>query len=316
MAAPTVIIGTRGSTLALWQANWVKQALLSTFPELDVALAPIKTRGDHILNVPLAQVGGKGLFVKEIEDALADGRVDIAVHSMKDMPAWLPEGLVIGAVPLRADVRDVLISKQDRSLEQLKAGARIGTSSLRRAAQLRHLRPDVEIVALRGNLETRLRKLEQEDLDAIVLAAAGVERLGYTARISAYLPVSHMLPAVGQGALCIEIRQADPRITPLVQALDHAPSRIAVTAERALLRRLEGSCQIPIAAWAELDGTQLQLTGMVAALDGRRVIQHTLRGAADRAEQIGLELAGNLIEQGAQTILNELKAGTDVTQNR
>ncbi len=323
MAVQTVVIGTRGSTLALWQANWVKQALQSRFPELPIRLEAIKTRGDRIQDRPLAQVGGKGLFVKEIEDALLAGKVDVAVHSMKDMPAHLPDGLVIGAVPPRADVRDVLISRRNLPLAALPPGARLGTSSLRRAAQICHLRPKLEIVPLRGNLETRLRKLAEEKLDAIILAAAGILRLGKADRITEYLTVQQMLPAVGQGALCVQMREADARIGPLLATLDHPPSRLAVLAERAFLRRLEGGCQAPIAAFGSLDDDGLRLRGLVATLDGARVIadqsEHLCDGThgltPQAAEDLGLALASQLARRGAEDILNDLKARFYAQQN-
>jgi hydroxymethylbilane synthase len=303
----TVTIGTRGSKLALWQANWVKDQLEKRHPNIRVVLEIIKTKGDKILDVPLAKVGGKGLFVKEIEEALLDGRIDIAVHSMKDMPAEIPAGLCIGAVPERETPTDVLIAREGLRLQDMDPAPKIGTSSLRRAAQLRHIRPDVLIVPLRGNLDTRLRKLVDENLDAIVLAAAGVKRLGLAGRITEYLPPDVMLPAVGQGALCIETRIADPVITPFVGALNHAATRSAVLAERAFLARLEGGCQVPIAGHATLAGDRLSMTGLVADLEGQTMVRETLEGPAEQAETIGLDLAGKLLERGARTILDSLQ---------
>lgn len=305
--APRITIGTRGSQLALWQANWVKQALERHHPGLDVDLTIIKTQGDKILDVPLAKVGGKGLFVKEIEEALLDGRIDLAVHSMKDMPSVIPEGLSIGAVPVREDPRDALIAKSAPSLESLPKGARIGTSSLRRASQLLHARPDVSIVPLRGNLDTRLRKLETENLDAIVLAVAGIKRLGLENRATEMLDPGVMLPAVGQGALCIEINAADPRILGLLAPMEDAATRHAVNAERGFLHRLEGGCQVPIAGHAVLDGDQLTLTGLVADLDGRRVVKAVRQGPIRNDRAIGVDLADNLIEMGAGEILEKLQ---------
>jgi len=303
----TVTIGTRGSKLALWQANWIKDRLETLHPGTRVALNVIKTKGDKIQDVPLAKVGGKGLFVKEIEEALLAGRIDIAVHSMKDMPAEIPAGLCIGAIPEREAPLDVLIAREGLTLDKLGPGPRIGTSSLRRAAQLRHARPDVAIVPLRGNLDTRLRKLAEEQLDAIVLAAAGVKRLGLADRITEILPPEVMLPAVGQGALCVETRAADPVMTPLMIPLDHAATRQAVLAERAFLARLEGGCQVPIAGHATLDGDRLSMTGLVADLDGRTMVRHTLDGPAANAEAIGLAVAEQLLEQGAGPILDSLQ---------
>ncbi len=303
----TIKIGTRGSKLALWQANWVKSALEDQHPALTVELVIIKTKGDKILDVPLAKVGGKGLFVKEIEDALLNRRVDLAVHSMKDMPAEIPEGLCIGAIPERENPQDVLISKNGRQLSELSAGALIGTSSLRRASQILHARPDLVIKSLRGNLDTRLKKLETENLDAVILAAAGVKRLGLEDRITEYLNETIMLPAVGQGALCIEIRQNDPIIEPLVATLEHPQTRIVVMGERAFLNRLEGGCQVPMAAYGKVENNTFTLYGLVATLDGTTVLRETLSGPADSSEQIGLDLAERLVSMGAQKIMESLK---------
>ncbi|MBU0986259.1 MAG: hydroxymethylbilane synthase [Proteobacteria bacterium] len=304
----TVKIGTRGSKLALWQANWVKSALETEYPSLAFELAIIKTKGDKILDVPLAQVGGKGLFVKEIEDALLAGHIDLAVHSMKDMPAEIPAGLCIGAIPKREDPQDVLISKKGLLLSELDSGARIGTSSLRRAAQLLHARPDLTICSLRGNLDTRLNKLENEDLDAVILAAAGVKRLGLENRITEYLDENIMLPAVGQGALCIEIRQHDAEIEAIVASLEHPPTRAVVIGERAFLNRLEGGCQVPIAAHGKIENNTFTLRGLVAALDGTTVIKDTLSGPEKSSENIGLQLADRLISRGAKTMVEDLTA--------
>lgn len=306
-----VKIGTRGSKLALWQAEWVKAALEKNNAGLSVELVIIKTKGDKIQDVPLAKVGGKGLFVKEIEEAILDGRVDLAVHSMKDMPAEIPGGLCIGAIPAREDPRDVFISGAGATLDGLDPGARVGTSSLRRAAQLRHVRPDLEVHSLRGNLDTRMRKLDEGQFDAVVLAAAGVKRLGLAHRITQPLPPETMLPAVGQGALCIETRESDPRIGPLVDALDHPETRSVVTAERAFLHKLEGGCQVPIAAHGVLDGDRLTLTGLVAELDGAVVIREIASGPATDAGGIGLRLARRLLDRGAGEILERLKAEAD-----
>ena len=261
-------IGTRGSALALWQAEWVKSQLLSGERELVVELVIIKTTGDKILDVPLAKVGGKGLFVKEIEEALLQGRADLAVHSVKDMPAELPEGLHLAAMPRREDPRDALISKNGAGLDKLPHRARVGTSSLRRAAQLLHLRPDLRIETLRGNVDTRLRKLESEGLDAIVLAAAGLKRMELSQVISEYLEPERILPAVGQGALGIETRIADLSTNEIVASLIHQQTVTTVRAERAFLKRLEGGCQVPIGAYATMEGETLILTGMVADLKG------------------------------------------------
>ncbi len=309
--ADSIRIGTRGSKLALWQAQWVQKALADKYPRLSTELVIIKTKGDKILDVPLAKVGGKGLFVKEIEEALLDERIDLAVHSMKDMPADIPPGLTIGAVPAREAPQDVLISRNNRKLKELPDGAKIGTSSLRRAAQIRHIRPQVTIANLRGNLDTRIRKLDDGQYDAIVLAAAGVKRLGYDARISQILPTDLMLPAVGQGALCVENRSNDPRIEPIVKSLDHHVTHTAVTAERAFLHRLEGGCQVPIAAHAVLTDMHVHLTGLVAEIDGSTLIKETLAGSNKDAAGIGIALAQKLLELGAGSILEELKINAE-----
>jgi len=300
-------IGTRASKLALWQAEWVKTALIEKFPGQTVKLVTIKTKGDKILDVPLARVGGKGLFVKEIEQALLDRRIDIAVHSMKDMPAEIPAGLFIGAIPQREAAADVLISQSGRPFAELRRGAVIGTSSLRRAAQLRHARPDIEIVPLRGNLDTRLKKLQTDDLDAIVLAAAGIKRLNLEHRITQYLDADIMLPAVGQGALCVEIRRSDPSVESMTVALDHPASRAVVQGERAFLDRLGGSCQVPIAGHGEIKGDIFYLTGLVADLDGSHMVKSELSGPVASSESVGINLAELLLSRGADKILQQLQ---------
>ena len=304
----SIRIGTRGSKLALWQANWVKTVLENKFPSTPVELNIIKTRGDKILDVPLAKVGGKGLFVKEIEEALLARRIDIAVHSMKDMPADIPQGLCIGAVPERENPVDVFISRSGAKFNELAAGSVIGTSSLRRGAQLRHARPDIAIRPMRGNLDTRLKKLESENFDALVLAAAGVKRLNLEHKITEYLSPAIMLPAIGQGALCIEIRRDDAIVGPMVATLDHAPTRAVVAGERAFLNRLEGGCQVPIAGNGRIHEKQIILTGLVAEVDGSRVIKEEKSGPLDSVETIGTELAEGLLSRGADKILQKLKA--------
>jgi hydroxymethylbilane synthase len=302
----TIKIGTRGSKLALWQANWVKSALSAGYPSLSVELVPIKTKGDKILDVALAKVGGKGLFVKEIEEALLDGHIDLAVHSMKDMPSEIPNGLCIGAIPRREIPQDVLISRKGLLLSKLRQNARVGTSSLRRTAQLLHVRPDLVISPLRGNLDTRLKKLDAENLDAIILAAAGVKRLGLEHRIVEYLDEKIMLPAVGQGALCIEIRENDPEVESIISLLEHHETRTVVMGERAFLNRLEGGCQVPIAAHGKIENNRFTLCGLVATVDGTALIKETLSGQKDSSEAIGVTLADRLIEMGAKTIMETL----------
>ena len=299
-----VKIGTRGSVLALWQANWVRSQLLQMHPQCQVEIVKIKTTGDKILDVPLAQVGGKGLFVKEIETALLEKRVDLAVHSMKDMPAEIPPGLCIGVVPERENPLDVLISRNGHKFNDLPQGARIGSSSLRRGAQVLHARPDMTIHPLRGNLDTRLKKLETEGLDAIILAAAGVRRLGLEDRITEYIPETMMLPAIGQGALSIEIRENDKAIEKMTAPLEHRETRMAVDCERAFLARLEGGCQVPIAGQAKVTGDRVEMNGMVAEIDGSVLIHETITGPVDRRVALGEELADRLLERGGKEILD------------
>lgn len=301
-----IVIGTRGSQLALWQANWVKSELERLHTGLSCELLVIKTKGDKILDVPLAKVGGKGLFVKEIEEALLDGRIDMAVHSMKDMPADLPAGLKIGAIPEREDPRDALVSKNGLTFEKLPMGARVGTSSLRRSAQLLAKRPDLQIETLRGNINTRLKKVTEGDLDAIILAAAGLKRLGMGEHITECLDPSIMLPAVGQGALCIESRENDERIDAALTPLNHPATRVTVLAERAFLNTLEGSCQIPVGAFAETDGKSLTLRGLVAEVDGSRLLMETDSAENGQNEALGVSVAERLKEAGAAEILARL----------
>jgi hydroxymethylbilane synthase len=292
--------------LALWQAEWVKAQLLAAHKGLTVELVIIKTTGDKILDVPLAKVGGKGLFVKEIEEALLEGRADLAVHSVKDMPVKLPAGLHLAVMPPREDARDALISKDGDGLKQLRHGARVGTSSLRRASQLLHLRPDLRIGTLRGNVDTRLGKLESEGFQAIVLAAAGLKRMELSHVISEYLEPNRMLPAVGQGALGIETRIDDSVTNRVVSSLAHRATMLTVSAERAFLKRLEGGCQVPIGGHATLEDDELVLRGMVADLSGQRLIRRELMGKPSDAEDIGAQLAETILESGGEEILEDI----------
>lgn len=301
-----VRIGTRKSPLALWQANHIKQALETTHPNLRVELVKITTKGDKMLDVALAQVGGKGLFVKEIEEALLDARIDLAVHSMKDVPTDIAPGLILGAITHREDCRDALVSRNGLTFANLPPGARIGTSSLRRQAQLLHHRPDLEMIPIRGNLNTRLKKLETENLAAVVVALAGLKRMGWEDQATEILDPSLSLPAIGQGSLGIEIREEDPRISDLIAFLDHEPSRIAVTAERSFLHRLEGGCQVPIAAMGQLENGDLIIEGRVASLDGKVMIVDRLIGPPEDAEPLGRELGDRLLAAGAAEILKEV----------
>jgi hydroxymethylbilane synthase len=310
MVGSSIKIGTRGSKLALWQAEWVKSILIEKSPSLSIDLVVIKTKGDKILDVPLAKIGGKGLFIKEIEEAILDGRIDLAVHSLKDMPAELPQGLTIGSIPKRETPYDVLISNKGQQLSELKVGARIGTSSLRRAAQLRYARPDITILPLRGNLDTRLRKLDaaEDQLDAIVLAAAGVKRLNLENRVTQQLDETVMLPAVGQGALCIESREHDPKVAEILTQLDDPQTRAVVMGERAFLRRMGGSCQIPIAGFGKIEAGKYTLSGLVADIDGKTLYRDTHWGPVSASEDIGVELAERLMAMGADKILEKLKS--------
>jgi hydroxymethylbilane synthase len=299
-------IGTRGSALAVWQADWVKSRLLTLHPGCEVELVKIKTTGDKILDVPLAQVGGKGLFVKEIETALLEGHVDLAVHSMKDMPAEVPPGLCIGAIPKRENPLDVLVSRNGKTFEALPQGAKVGSSSLRRGAQVRHRRPDISICGLRGNLGTRIKKLETEELDAIILAAAGITRLGLAEHITEYMPESIMLPAVGQGALSIEVREGDPAVQSCMDPLDDWETRATVETERAFLARLEGGCQVPIAGRAKLKGDTIEFTGLISEVDGSVMLRETISGPVADRQELGEQLAERLLDRGGREILAQV----------
>ena len=299
-------IATRRSALALWQAEHVAGLLRDAHPGLAVTLLPLVTQGDRILDRPLAAIGGKGLFIKELEAAIADGRAEIAVHSMKDVPAALPDGFVLGAVLARADPRDALLSLRYAGLAALPRGARVGTSSLRRQCILSAARPDLEIVPLRGNVDTRLRRLDDGAFDAIVLAAAGLARLGLAARITEYLDPGVSLPAVGQGVVGIECRTG-PALAAALAPLEHGPTRVCLTAERAFAAHLGGSCQSPIAGYARLAGDVLHVDGLVGAPDGSRVLRDALTGRPADAATLGAELAERLLSAGAGALLAELR---------
>jgi hydroxymethylbilane synthase len=298
-------IGTRGSPLALTQATWVKTRLAEHHPNLEVELRIIKTQGDKIQDVPLAQVGGKGLFVKEIEEALLTREVDLAVHSMKDMPGDLPPGLKIGAVPEREDPRDVFLSREPIRFEEVPQGGRIGTSSLRRKAQLLFRRPDLEIQSLRGNLDTRIRKMESLGLDGIILAAAGLHRLGLEDRIRHYLEPEFCLPAVGQGALALEIRDQDPATWNWISFLHHEETSLCTRAERAFLKRLDGGCQVPLAGQARIEGDRLILTGLIAGLEGEALFIERQASPLSRPETLGTAVAERLLQTGGREILEK-----------
>jgi hydroxymethylbilane synthase len=298
-------IGTRGSPLALRQATWVKDQLTERHPHLRVDLVTIKTQGDKIQDVPLAQVGGKGLFVKEIEEALLNHTVDLAVHSMKDMPGDLPAGLKIGAVPEREDPRDAFLSSKHLRLEDVPPQAKIGTSSLRRKAQLLFRRPDLEIISLRGNLDTRIRKMDAQGLDGIILAAAGLHRLDLRGFIRHYLETELLLPAVGQGALALEIRDHDPGPEAAIAFLHHEPTALCIRAERAFLKRLEGGCQVPLAGQALVAGGRLLFTGLIAGLEGEALFREEISGPTGNPEALGAALADRLLRMGGRQILEK-----------
>ncbi len=301
-------IGTRASLLAVTQSTWVKNQIEQQHPDTTVELVKITTKGDKILDVPLAKVGGKGLFVKEIEDALLDGRVDLAVHSMKDVPAELPEGLHVAIVPKREIAQDAFISVKYKNVDDLPKGAIIGTSSLRRKSQLTCLRPDLEIKDLRGNLDTRLGKLDKGEYDAIILAGAGLNRLGMQDRITTLFTEEQMLPAIGQGSLGIELRIADTELLEGMQFLHDTTTAISVEAERSFLLRLEGGCQVPIGGFATVDGDTVTLTGLIADIHGKVILKEELSGPVENASGIGVFLADTLLAQGGKAILDEVYA--------
>jgi hydroxymethylbilane synthase len=296
-----ILLGTRGSRLALWQAHWAAARLRAAGHAVEIEI--IKTSGDQLENVPLSSSGTKGVFIKEIEEALLAGRIQAAVHSLKDLPAEQPEGLIIGAVPEREDPRDALISREGLNLERLPPAARVGTGSLRRQSQLRALRGDLRFGPFRGNVDTRLKKLDRAECDALVLAAAGLARLGYRSRITQYFLESEICPAVGQGALAIEVRKDDRETQNVVATLDCIPTHQAVRAERAVLRALGGGCQLPLAAYGAVKGGALHLRAVIAAPDGSEVLRAMAGGAPSDAERIGARVAEDLLRQGASALL-------------
>ncbi len=301
----TIRIGSRGSKLAKWQAKFVENAIRKNLPGVDVEIHFIKTKGDKILDSPLSQIGGKGLFVKEIEEALLRGEIDLAVHSLKDVPAELPEGLLIAAYMEREDPRDVLISIDNISFEDIPKGGRVGSSSLRRCAQLKAIRPDLQFVPIRGNVETRLRKLKEEGLSCIILAAAGLKRLNLQNKVSYYFSENEVIPAVGQGCLAIEMREDDP-LREELSFLNHKETELAVMAERGFLQRLEGGCQVPLAAHAVLKEGQIYLTGFISDIEGRNLLKEDITGSYENAWALGEELAELLKAKGGDEILKEI----------
>ncbi len=304
-----LVIGTRGSKLALWQSEYIK-GLVEEITGLPVELKIIKTTGDKILDVPLAKVGGKGLFTKELEVELMAGTVDLCVHSMKDVPTELPEGLYISAMPERVDPRDALVSGAGYTLETLPQGGKVGTSSLRRIAQVRSLRPDVEIVDVRGNLDTRMRKAEEGELDVVILASAGITRMGWADRISSYIPNEQMVSAVGQGAIGIEIRESDDFMRDVCAKICHTDTFTCVTAERVVMNKLEGGCQVPIGAYARLDGDRMIMDAIVGSVDGDTILRAHKEGPADQGVALGEAMVEELRAMGAEEILSAIRAAT------
>ncbi len=300
------VLATRKSLLALTQSEWVRSEIEKRWPGVEIELLKVVTRGDKILDVPLAKVGGKGLFVKEIEDSLLRGDADLAVHSLKDCPTELPEGLEVSVFPVREDPRDAFISRDGKRLEQLNHGAKVGTSSLRRLSQLRKIRPDLVIESLRGNLDTRLKKLDEGLYDAIILASAGLNRLGLGHRITQHLDTETMLPAIGQGCLGIEFRSNDTRMRKILTSIHHEETALCVRAERAFLLRLEGGCQVPIGAHAVLSGDSITIEGLVADEEGHQVIRRQRSGPSDQPEQLGTALADEILEAGGRDILEKV----------
>ncbi len=306
MSQTTIRIATRKSPLAMWQAEHVAAELKKAHPGIEVELLGMSTQGDKILDTPLAKIGGKGLFVKELEQGMLEGRADIAVHSMKDVPVVLPEGLHLAVIMQREDPRDAFVSNNYADFSELPDGARVGTSSLRRQSQLAEVRPDLEIIPLRGNVNTRLRKLDEGDYDAIILASAGLMRLGFEQRITAKIGPEQSLPAIGQGAVGIECRSDDDAINALLAPLHHSETASCVSAERALNQRLNGGCQVPIAGYAMLGSGQLWLRGLVGEPDGSRIIRGEVEGGVEEAEAMGVGLAERLLGWGADEILATL----------
>jgi hydroxymethylbilane synthase len=302
-----LLIGSRGSALALAQTSWVKEQILRRFPDVELAIKVIKTSADRDATTSIRFGPAIGVFVKELEQALMDEQIDLAVHSMKDLPTRIPAGLTIGAIPEREDARDALVTATGEGLSQLPEGSRIGTGSVRRQAQILARRPDLKIMEIRGNIDTRLKKLQDGLYDALVLACAGLNRLGLQNRIFAPLSLLEMLPAPGQGALAIETRAGDRRLEPIAAALDHPATSVAVTAERTFLQRMGGGCNVPVAAYARLAGNFIEMEGLVASPDGGRVVRESVRGSADAAQEAAITLADEILARGGRAILDALR---------
>ena len=307
----TVKIGTRGSQLALWQAEFIKRSLAEHSPDIEFEIVVIKTTGDRILDTALSKIGDKGLFTREIEDALLSGKIDLAVHSLKDLPTTQPDGLTIGAVTKRETPNDVLIAKTVNSIGELPENARVATGSLRRRSQLLHLRPDIEVTDMRGNVPTRVEKFLDSNLDAMILAYAGIHRLGLDEHIRQLIPVDEMIPAVGQGAIAVETRTGD--LSSLIAGVNDIDTQLCVTAERAFLRVLEGGCQVPIGAYAICSGDEILLHGFVGSLDGSRVIRERMSGKREGAEKLGSDLAAVCLSLGANEILSSARTASSET---
>lgn len=310
----TVVIGTRGSKLALWQADYIQARLEAEYPDVTVTQKIITTTGDKILDVPLAKIGGKGLFTKELETAMLKGEIDLAVHSMKDVPSEMPEGLVLGVITSREHEGDAFVSLKYHSIDELPEGAKVGTSSLRRKAQLLKYRPDLKIYDLRGNVGTRLDKLEKEGFDAIILAVAGLRRLGLAERIAEVIPHEVCLPAVGQGALGLEYRASDTDMAEMLAFLDDADTGAAVRAERAFLKRIEGGCQVPVGIYGKTQGDEVVLEARILSTDGKKAVIDHARGSRKESESIGLRLAERMLGAGGEAILAELTENTEDTK--
>lgn len=303
----SIVIGTRGSELALWQTNWVKTELQKLYPKLEIITEVIKTKGDNILDVSLSKIGDKGLFTKEIENALLLKNIDLAVHSLKDLPTSLPNGLQIGAVSKRIDQRDVFISNKYSSIEELPEGASVATGSLRRKSQLLNFKPSLNIIDIRGNLQTRFKKFEDNGYDGMILAYAGVKRLGMDDKITQVIPVNIMLPAVSQGVMAVEAREGDEDIIRLLDCINDSQSYIETSAERSFLKALEGGCQVPIGVYSEIDNNILHMEGMVASIDGKILLRDNISGEISNSVNLGSELAEKLKNKGAVKILNEIR---------
>ena len=312
----SVIIGTRGSDLALWQANYVKAQLEERFPKTNFEIKVISTTGDEVLNIALSKIGDKGLFTRQIESQLLDGSIDLAVHSLKDLQTSQPDGLRIGAVCEREISNDVFISRTGQPIQELPRGARVATGSLRRRSQLLSFRPDLIVEEIRGNVPTRLRKFDESDIDGMILAYAGLNRLGFSERITQLIPTDIMLPAVGQGAVAIEVRDGNDDVNRMVGDLDHAETRVCVRAERAFLKSLEGGCQVPIGAMASVEGDTITITGFVGSLDGSSSFREQAQGPSASPESLGIGLAERLIELGARDVLDAARVEAVITTEK